>query len=339
MADKNSEFLKLKQDIKNKNIKNLYLFFGEEIFIKDTYMEIMENLVPKDDFSDFNRIFIDGKDLDIERIDDSLDSFPVMAEKKLVVIKNSGIFKLKDSEVDASVRSYWQERLKSIPDFVLLVFDEQEVDKRSATYKSVSKYGLCVEFNYLNDYELVAWIVREAGKNNKKISKESAEYLLSLCDPGISNIKNELDKLIDYCDNEIYRSDIEKVVSKPISVVIFDITDAIIKHNSDTAVEILLRLKENKTSAFNVLYLLSSNFDKMLHAKLLLENSATYDMIASKLKVSPYIAKKYIENSKNFSKNFLIERINQTAEIDFKIKLGEVDDWTALMQYVFNCIK
>jgi len=339
MADKNSDFLKLKQQIKSGTTGNLYLFFGEEIFIKDTYIKIMEKLVPQDDFSDFNRFFLDGKNLDTEKIDDTLDSFPVMAEKKLVIIKNSGIFKLRDSEVDSSIREYWQEKLKNIPDFVLLIFDEQEVDKRSALYKSIAKYGLSVEFNYMNDYELVAWIVREAGKCKKKIDKSSAEYLLSLCDPGISNLKNELDKLIDYCDNEIYKTDIDKVVSKPLSVVIFDITDAITKHDNDTAVNILLRLKESKASAFNVLYLLSSNFDKMLHAKLLLQSGATYEMVASKLKVAPFIAKKYIENSKKFSIDFLVERINQTAELDFKIKQGEIDDWTALMQYVFESVK
>ncbi len=339
MNQKNDSFLKLKQQIKSATTGNLYLFYGEEVFIKDTYLKIMENLVPDDDFSDFNRIFLDGKDLTPEKIDDALDSFPVMAEKKLVVIKNSGIFKTRDAESSNISRDYWEERLKNIPDFVLLIFDEQEIDKRSVTYKSLSKNGMAVEFNFMSDYELVAWIVREAQKNGKKISKDSAEFLLSLCDPGISNLKNELDKLFGYCESEIYKSDIEKVVSKPISVVIFDITDALIKKDSKTVLNILLRLKENKTSAFNILYLLSSNFDKILHAKLLMENGATYDMVASKLKVAPFIAKKYIANSKEFNSEFLIDKISKTAEYDLKIKQGEIDDWSALMQFVFECMK
>ena len=41
----------------------------------------MSNLVPDDGFGDFNRIFIEGKDADPDRIDDAVNSFPMMAEK------------------------------------------------------------------------------------------------------------------------------------------------------------------------------------------------------------------------------------------------------------------
>lgn len=338
MSQKEDSFLVLKQQLKGGKIGNLYLFFGEETYIKDSYVKYMLNLVPDDGFSDFNRIFLDGDALTFDRVDDAFDSFPVMSEKKVVVIKNSGIFKAKPTGGE-EVREFWQSRLSTIPDFVILIFDEQDTDKRSSLYKSVSKHGLAVEFSYLKDYELIAWIVRDAQKNGKKISKSTAEYLLSLCDPGISNIKNELSKLFDYCGDEIYQSDVEKVVSRPLSVIVFDITDAILKGERDDAVKILLRLKDSKTSAFNILYLLSSNFDKLLRCKLLLADGAGYDAISAKLKLSPYIAKKYIADCKGFSENFLIKRICETAEYDLKIKQGIIDEWTALIEYVAAAIK
>ena len=124
MATKEDSFLTLKQQIKSKNTGNLYLFFGEEIYIKNTYMKIMTDLVPDDGFGDFNRIFIDGKDTDIEKIDDAINAFPMMSEKKLIVIKNSGIFKKSSEEI----KDFWLERLGDVPDYVLLIFDEQEVD-------------------------------------------------------------------------------------------------------------------------------------------------------------------------------------------------------------------
>ncbi|MBR4723971.1 MAG: DNA polymerase III subunit delta [Clostridia bacterium] len=338
MPQKEDNFLILKKQLKSGKTGNLYLFFGEETFIKDSYVKYMQNLVPDDGFSDFNKVFIDGKDAEFDRIDDAIDSFPVMAERKVIVIKDSGIFKSKIAGGE-EVRNFWQKRLYNLPDFVILIFDEQDIDKRSSLYKLVLKQGLPVEFSYLKDYELIAWIVREAQKNGKKISKSTAEYLLSLCDPGISNVKNELLKLFNYCGDEIYQSDVEKVVSKPLSVVIFDITDAILKGDRDSAVKTLLKLQENKVSAFNVMYLLSSNFDKLLRCKLLLKENATYDAIASRLKISPYVAKKYIADCKGFSEDFLIERIRRTAEYDFKIKQGLVDEGTALITYVTEALK
>ncbi|MBE7016127.1 MAG: DNA polymerase III subunit delta, partial [Ruminococcaceae bacterium] len=256
------------------------------------------------------------------------------AEKKLVVVKNSGIFKSPKEEV----KEFWLKTLENLPDFVLLLFDEQDVDKRSATYKAVAKKGLCVEFQYMKDYEIAAWVMREAQKQNKKISKENAEFLVSMCDAGLENIKNELDKLCDYSDSEIYKSDIEKVVSKPLNIVIFELTDALMRKDNDSAMSVILRLKNNKESAFNILYLLSSSFDKMLQAKLLIDDGYPYNTVSTKMKISPFIAKKYIESSKGFSLEFLIDRVCKTAEYDIAIKQGETDEWTALMQYVFESL-
>ena len=337
MQQKENSFIVLKQQLKSGNIGNLYLFFGEEVFIKDTYTDYMQKLIPDDGFADFNRVFLDGKTA-TERIDDAIDAFPVMSDRKVIIVKDSGIFKAK-TEGGEEIREFWRERLSNLPDFVILVFDEQDVDKRSSLYKIVSTKGIAVEFQYLKDYEIVAWIVREAQKNGKKISKSAAEQLLSLCDPGIINVKNELDKLINYCGDEIFQSDIDKVVSRPLSVIIFDITDAISNGNRDGAVKILLKLQENNVSAFNILYLLSSNFEKLLRCKLLLSEGATYDQISAKLKLSPFVAKKYISDCKNFSEDFLIERICKTAEYDFRIKQGMIDEQIALFQYIFEAIQ
>lgn len=335
MAQKNDSFLQLKQQIKNKQTGNLYLFFGEETFIKDSYSEHMQKLVPEDGFGDFNRIYLEGKEASPDKAEEALESFPMMADKKLVVIKNSGIFKSAPEEV----KEYWLERLKNMPDFALVIFDERDVDKRSALYKAVAKYGLCVEFSYMKDYEIVAWVVREAQKHGKKISKECSQLLVSMCDPGIQNVKNELDKLCGYCDAEIYKSDIEKVVSKPLNAVVFEITDAIMAKDADKAMSVIMKLKENKESAFNILYLLSSAFDKMLRCRLMSDDGATYDMISSRLKLAPFITRKYIDGAKKFPRDFLIERVCKTAEADLAVKQGETDEWTALFQYVFDCVK
>lgn len=331
---KEDSFLKLKQQIKNNDIGNLYLFFGEEVFVKNMYLEKMKTFVPDGGFADFNYIFLDGKDSFGDKVDDALNSFPMMSEKKLVVIKNSGIFKKATEEV----KEFWQERLSDIPDYVLLIFDEQEADKRSSLYKTVTKSGLAVEFSYMKDYEVSSWVMREVQKSGKRIAKDAADYLVAMCDPGIANVKNELLKLIDYSDEEIYKTDIDKVVSKPLSIVVFEITDALMEGNGDKVMSVVLKMKENKESAFTILYLLHGAFDKMLYSKLMLDDGLSYDVITSRLGIAPFIAKKYISGGKNFSLEFLEDRICKVSEIDLAIKQGEVDEWTALMQYVFECI-
>ena len=184
--------------------------------------------------------------------------------------------------------------------------------------------------------DLTTWVGREVLNSNKKISKDTAAYFVSVCDEGISNLKNELDKLINYCDEVITKTDIDKIVSKAVGIKVFELTDCIMAKNADGALKILYDLKTVKESAFKLLYLLSSTFDKMLKCSLLLSGGENYSDIASKIGVAPFIAKKYANSARSFGENFLIERIIEVAEIDYSIKCGEIDEWQALEKYVLD---
>lgn len=83
-------------------------------------------------------------------------------------------------------------------------------------------------------------------ERKKKISKENAYYLITICDRGLANINNEIKKLIDFCDEEIYKTDIDRVVSKSMEVIVFELTDAIMLGNTQKAMETLADLKRSK---------------------------------------------------------------------------------------------
>lgn len=332
---KESNFTILKRQIREKKIGNLYLFFGEEVYLKEIYLERMKQFVPDDGFGDFNRIMLDGKELTQDKISDALESFPMMSVKKLVVIKDSGIFKSATEET----KNFWAARLKDIPEYVLLIFDEKEVDKRSALYKAVTKNGLGVEFEYIKDYELVAWIEREAGKAKKRIAKDNAQYFISICDPGLSTLSRELDKLIHYCGDEIYRTDIDKVVFKSMNIKVFELMDKIVAKDSDGAIGMLADLKTAKEPAFKILYLLFSSFDKMLRCKLMLAEGASSAEVAAKAEIAPFLVNKYASAARNFSEQYLIGRLTAVSEVDMAVKSGEIEEWLALEEYVLDSIR
>lgn len=332
---KDSGFIELKKQIRDKNMGNLYLFFGDEVYIKEAYVGKMKEIITDGGFPDFNHIVIEEKDMSFDVIDDALESFPMMTEKKLVIIKNSGIF----SKAREEVKEFWTDRLKNIPDYVTLLFDETELDKRSNLYKLLTKSGLAVEFEYLGESDMVSWIEREVRSGKKSISRNNAQYMASICDNGLSYVKHELDKLISFCDNEITLSDIDRLVAKSLDVRVFELTDAIMTGNAERAVSLMNDFKTVKESAFKILYLLSGTFDKMLRSRLMLAEGASYNEIAEKTGLKPFIVKKYIENAKKFKENYLVERIMRVADIDLSIKEGSIDEWTALEQYVIESVE
>ncbi len=329
---KKSRLSELKTHLKEKNPQKLYLMYGEEAYGKKLYINRLCELVDDSGFSDFNKIVLDAKDASFTEIDDSIESFPMMTDKKLVIIRDSGIFKKSNEEQ----REYWTKRINDIPEYVVLIFDEHEVDKRSALYKKAAKLGVDVEFEYMNETELVTWVEREVLKERKKIAKDVAQYFVSICDEGMANIKNELDKLINYCDDVITKTDVEKIVSKAVGVKVFELTDCMMSKNANGALSILKDLKTAKEPAFKILYLLSSTFEKMLRCSLMLSEGQSYAEIASKIGVAPFIAQKYANSARGFGENYLADRVIEVAQIDLAIKNGETGDWDALEKYVLD---
>lgn len=322
----------LKKRLAAGDVDGLYLFYGKEAYIKDSYIKKITELVDDGGMPDFNRITIDGEKADISDIDDAIESFPMMCEKKLIIIRNSKIF----SKARDEIKSYWSKRFASLPDYAVIIFDEKEIDKRSSLFKTLSKTGTVIEFELLSETDTVTWVERQVLNNGKKIDKSVAEYFVGVCDEGLSNVKNELDKLLSYCDTQITKSDIDAIVSKAVGVKIFELTNHIMAKNPDGAIKILTDLKTVKEPAFKILYLLSGTFDKMLRAALLCAEGNSYADVAAKIKTSPFIAKKYAQAARGFGENYLADRIIEAANADLNIKNGLIGDWEALELYVLD---
>ena len=340
MAKKNDALPELRRQIKENTLKPLYLFYGEEEYLKELYTNRIIEKIPDGGFPDFNHIKLEGSNIPFSDYDDAWESFPMMTDRKLILIKDSGIFKTRKGKEDLhsteDSKEFWTEKFNRISDDTVVIFSEREVDKRSALYKAASKAGMAVEFQYMGEADLVTWVIKQCLNAKKKISKDAAYYLITQCDPGINNINNELQKLLDYCGEEIFKTDIDRVVSKSLQVITFELTDAIMAHNAEKALAVLRDLKTVNESPFAILYLLYSNFDKLLHTKLL--DGMPRSEIAAEVGIAPFLAQKYVESARGFTEEQLTKMVVRVPEIDLEIKEGLTDDWTALEQYVTECV-
>lgn len=327
---KDNSFSELKKDIREGTLKNLYLFYGEEVYLRDLYAKKLEDTIDDAGFAELNKISVDRDS--IFDLPEHLEGFPMMTDKRIIVIRDSGLFK----KADEKLKEYLSDFFKNVPDDTLVLFVETEVDKRSVLYKAIQKNGAAVDFALLSASDMVAWIIREANARKLKISKQNAEYMLTICDNTLGTLENEINKLSGYSTEEILRTDIDRLVSKSLQVRVFELCDYMIDKNADGAITLLTELKTVKESAFKILYLLFSTFDKMLRCRLMEDKGMTNAEISSAIKVPPFIAGKYINGAKEFSISSLGDMTSRVAEVDLSIKRGEMDEWTALEQYVYS---
>ena len=239
----------LKQQLAAKAFKPVYLFFGEEDFLKSYYFGMLKKNIVDPMFEDFNYIVFEGPKQDYNEIAIALETPPMMAQSKLLLIKYSGIF----TKASEETKAFWTDTFKRIPDYAVLVFYEETADKRSVLYKAVDKAGQTVECAYLEGVELINWVGRGCREAGQAITKADIEYLIRSCDGGMNNLKRELEKLFAYCDGRITRGDIDKIVTKMPQSRVFDMINAMLRHDARAVYEQLDALKTLKESAFMVL--------------------------------------------------------------------------------------
>ena len=243
----------LAEDIKNGSFKTSYLLYGEEAYLRSQYKnKLKEALVNPDDTMNFSRF--EGKGTDPAEIISLADTLPFFADRRLILIEDSGFFKNKCDEL--------ADYIPKLPDTTCLLFVETEVDKRSRLYKAVQKYGRTTEFQLQDERTLMRWILGTLKKENKKITEDTLRSFLARTGSDMENIHMELEKLLSYTIGRdvITAEDVEAICTMQITGQIFEMIRAIAEKKQRQALDLYYDLLALKEPPMRILFLIARQF-------------------------------------------------------------------------------
>lgn len=325
----------LKKAIKNNEIGSLYLFYGPEEYLKRNYTDYIEKKLLSEELKLLNRVVLEGK-ANPPAIIDNCETLPVFSDRKVVVVKNSGIFKggKKGEETGKKGKSTDRlaEFLQNVPPHACLIFLEAEIDKRIRYVDLIKKYGLIVEFNYRKPEEMASWIVKMVKGRELEIDLQTAAQLADYCEQGMDDVANEIEKLCGYAGDrqKITVADMEKVCTKSVKSRVFDLTDAIAAKQCAKALSLLNDMVILKEPIPKVMYMIARQFRQLLQVKLLSNEGASQADITSKLGLNPYVSGKILKQARSFSLEKLESAIGTSLELDLAIKTGRMEDRAAV---------
>ena len=232
----------------------IYLYYGEETYLLETKLKKL-----KKDFGELvqgiNYIQID--DTNAEELISDLETPAFGFPKKLIIAKNTGLFKKEKKTSSKTTKSkttkastdekgtkkksttsqdklplpekiaqYIEQNANEINDTVELIFVEEEADKNTL-YQTIEKVGEVKEFTLLKLPELIANLKKIANAYQVTIDDNTAKYLVECCGTSMQDLINEIRKLIEYkgVEGNITKEDVDKLCTKQIQAVIFDLTD------------------------------------------------------------------------------------------------------------------
>ncbi len=312
-------------EIKSGNLQHVYLLFGDENYLKLQYRDrLLQTLLPDGGGMNLNRY--EGDHIDEAKLIDQGETMPFFSDKRVILVSRSGSFKSGAERIVDYIRD--------MPDYLYLIFVEQEVDKRGRLFKAVKEIGRVVEFGEQKETTLQAWVLKLLSEENLKIRREQMDYLLERTGFDMNHIRLEVDKIICYCREKqigiITDEIIDAVVTERVENRIFDMVACVTAHQRQQALQLYADLLSLKEPPMRILFLIGRQFHQLLIIKELLEEATPIAQIASKAGMPPFAVRKHIQQVKSYDKKTLQGCIAACVEAESDVKSGRMGDRLAV---------
>lgn len=319
----------LNEDLKTGQLKQIYLFYGEEVYLKKQYKErLVKAMFPDGDT--FNYSYYEGKGVNPKEIIDLAETLPFFAEHRLIVLENTGF--LKNACPDLA------DYVKQMPETTRMVFVEEELDKRGKLFKAIKEKGRIVEFGRQDERTLVRWILGMAKKEEKQMSEAAATYFLGKVGNDMENIQRELEKLFCYTldSTSVTTKEIDEICTSQISNHIFDMVDAVAGKQQRKALDYYNDLLALKEPPMRILFLLTRQFRILFQIKSMEKEGIPPKEMAAKAGIMPFLIGKYRAQAKPFSTRELQEILEAGAQAEEDVKTGKIGDSLSVEMFLIR---
>lgn len=324
---------KLEQELKQGKLNCLYLLHGKEEYLIDTSVKKIKKLFGNM-LLGINYIQIDETNVNTIISEIQMPSFGY--EKKLIIVKNSGLFKKgktgrgraskTDNTLADKIAGFIEENISMINEAVILVFIEADIEANSLS-KIIDKYGVLCNFEKLKPVQIAARLKAICTAYKVNIDDRTIQEFIETCGTSMQVLINEIRKLIEYAgeNGAITKEAISLLSIKELDSVIFDLTDNLGKKNITNALYILDELIYNKEPIQKILVTLYGHFKKIYLTKLAIDSNRN---IVEALNLKPnqtFLANKYKQQVGYFNQKHLRKILQELIDLDYNYKRGNID--------------
>lgn len=325
----------VRRHIEEGSFSRLYLLFGEEPYLVNQYKkDLISALTNEGDTMNFTTYSADSFDMN-SVMSDAL-TMPFLAEHRVVLVENSGIFDLSDPD--------FLSNLEQMPDTNVIIFSEQKVNKTKKAYQHTKKNELatCLEFNMPDMQTLTKWILGILSEDNIKVRATVPDKFFDSYgeDKNMYLLKNEATKLHDYCMEKgtIVDEDVELLCSNSVEDKIFDMCRFISEKNAASAISLYNDLVSIKTSPMIIISLIARQYNLLAQVKQMQDDGLSVKDISDKLKMNDYSIRQLMRICKNYTKREIIHSIDICYDLRLSIMNGTLTDKNAAEQLIVRLL-
>ncbi|WP_314126672.1 DNA polymerase III subunit delta [Segatella maculosa] len=306
-------------DLKVRHFSPIYILMGDESYYIDKISDYIAEHVLRPEERDFNQTVVFGSDISASQIVDSAKAFPMMAEKRVVIVKEAQ--NLKGTE--PLVKYFKQPVVSTV---LVLCHKNGSIDKRKKIIPAAQVGGAVIfESKKLYERELPGFITSYFMQHEITVEQKAAQMIADHVGADLHRLTSELDKILisfSEADRMVTPEIVEKEIGVSKDFNAFELRSAIIQRDVYKA-NLITKYFDNNPKAgslFSFLPMLFSYFENLMIA-FYSPNRSNENALAQFLELrNGWAARDYLTGLRNYSGMKTMQIISKIREIDAKSK-------------------
>lgn len=343
--------------LKAKKFPSIILIFGDEEFLVEKSLDKLLTELIKDENDKYNYDNLNQSESSLANIVDIADAFPMMSERRVVVVKNfDKFFKGRTSKKNEEFLKFEKFLTNPLDTTVMILIGapstlnniskskpatiEKNIKSAKFPYDILLKEHICINHPKIYESEYPAWVLNRVKEFGKTISREAADLLIANSMQTIRDLNNEIEKLNIFLgeSKSIGIEEVNRLVGANREFNVFELQKAVGKRDLNRSLKILFNMLSNDRQEMLIISMLTRYFTTLW--KILEEQVRTRDkyQLAGKVGISPFFVPEYQSAARRYSPIELDRSFVELCEADEQLKTTGGDNLLIMQKMLTNII-
>lgn len=336
------------QAMNQKKIAPLYFLVGEERYFSRRCINHLRHAVVAEELSEFNEEIFYATDANLEKVAESLQTLPMMAESRLVILREAHLLTDKDwAHLDEAYEKVFKAPLLSknlssqpssgassvssgvatdggrptMPSCVFVI-QASQVDKRKKVIKKWLDQATVIECQTPQETARAPWIRNLAKEKGLELDQEALAYLVQMGGSSLDELERDLEQMFLFFGgpHAVTIGDLAQVLQRNREENIFSLSESIGKKDRTQALFLFHRLKSQGENEIALVALVARH----LRILLKIHEGQTTGMkgaaLATQAGINNYFLSSYLQQAQLWTKESLSQALVMLADLDRQLK-------------------
>ncbi|MGZ3425808.1 MAG: DNA polymerase III subunit delta [Polyangia bacterium] len=272
----------------------LYFLYGRERYLLDRAVDLLRARVLDPRTRDFNYELFYGKEAGASRIAQAARTLPMMAKRRLILVRDAD--EMKADELGGLVSYVSDPAPESC-----VVFVGEKADQRLKFFTAFKKHGVLVKLDPLYERQLPDFVRGEARARGVAIAPDAVTLIVDEIGAELGQLADAVERLAIFVGEkkQITAEDVDQVVATTRQRSVFDLANAVGAGDRAQALRVLSSMLGARESGVRIVAMLARHLRQLWITSELLQKTRDKFEIAQALGIPPFFADDIIRQARS----------------------------------------